>query len=217
LSVARATPTGVPPDGRKRVVIEAVRPEIDAGRFAIKRVPGERVVVEADVFADGHDSVACVLLWRTLGTQRWNEIEMEPLGNDRWRAAFPVERLGMYRYTVEGWVDRFRTWRKDLVKRIEAEQNVAVDLLIGADLIDAAAQRAHGEDRAQLALWAAELRGGDDLARQTLALDEQLAAMVHKYPDRSLAVRYGRELGVRVERERARFSAWYEFFPRSTA
>jgi starch synthase (maltosyl-transferring) len=210
----------LPPEGRRRVAIERVTPAVHAGRFPIKRVSGERVVVEADVFGDGHDAVACVLLWRPAAAGHWSETEMEPLANDRWRGEFTVENLGLYHYTVEGWVDRFRTWRKDLVKRVEAGQDIAVELLIGAQLIEAAAQRAReGEaDRAQLVEWARGLRAADPMpARQTLALDADLAALVGRYPDRTLAARYERELAVRVERVRARFSAWYELFPRSTA
>src|SRR5215471_7468709 len=131
-------------DGRLRVVITRLSPEIDGGRFAIKRVSGEKVVVEADVFADGHDQVCCqVLYWRDQNQPQVSP--MKPLGNDRWRGEFSVAELGKYRYTVEGWIDRFQTWRKDLEKRIAAKQDVSVDLLIGAGLIEAAAGRAQSE------------------------------------------------------------------------
>jgi len=199
------------------VVIEGVTPEIDAGRFPIKRVIGESVQVEADVFADGHDAVACVLLWRPAGNEHWSETEMQPLDNDRWRAAFPVERVGFYHYTVEGWVDRFLTWRKDLVKRLEAGQNIDAEFLIGAQLVGAAAERAEGVERARLQEGARLLREGEAPARLALALDTSIAALTRRYPDRALAVRYERELAVRVDRELARFGAWYELFPRSTA
>ena len=89
---------------RKRVVIEGVTPEVDAGRFSIKRAAGESVVVEADVFADGHDSVASAVLYRNEREKGWSEALMQPLGNDRWRASFGVERAGWYFYTVEGWI-----------------------------------------------------------------------------------------------------------------
>jgi starch synthase (maltosyl-transferring) len=98
-------------DGRNRVVIERVSPEIDCGRFPIKRVVGERVVVEADVFADGHDQIACqILYWQD--EKKLKTLPMKPLGNDRWRGDFPVEELGRYQYTVEGWIDRFETWSR---------------------------------------------------------------------------------------------------------
>src|SRR5215831_4170392 len=106
-------------DGRLRVVIGRLSPEIDGGRFAIKRVAGEKVVVEADVFADGHDQVACqILFWHDGGVEQ--TAPMQSLGNDRWRGSFRVTKLGRYRYTIEGWSDRFQTWRSELLKRVAA-------------------------------------------------------------------------------------------------
>jgi starch synthase (maltosyl-transferring) len=205
-------------DGRNRVVIEGVRPEIDCGRFAIKRVIGDVVEVEADVFADGHDGIRCRLLYRHESEPEWREARMEALGNDRWRGVFPVSVLGRYRYTVEGWVDRFRTWRGDLRKRIAAGQDVKVEVLAGAQIVEEAAGRAQGADRDRLMEWAAGLRAETPAEqRNALALDDELAEVVSRYPDGSLASRYGKELAVVVDPERARFSAWYEVFPRSCA
>ena len=205
-------------EGRRRVVIEGVSPEIDGGRFPIKRVEGEAVMVEGDIFADGHDAVAALLLWRRADQSAWTETPMEPLGNDRWAGVFPVATPGRYLYSLEAWVDRFLTWRRDLAKRIEAGQDVAVELAIGAGLVAAAAARATGADRSRLDEWARALNGTEPIAaRQGLALDEALLELVHRYPDRRLATRYQLELGVWVDRERARFSAWYEFFPRSAS
>jgi starch synthase (maltosyl-transferring) len=204
-------------EGRSRVVIEAVEPEIDAGRFAIKRTAGESVQVEADVFADGHDSVACRLLYRR-EDGAWQEADMAPIGNDRWRGRFTVSGQGLYFYTIEGWVDRFLTWRSDLVKRVRAAQNVSVELLIGAGLIEGAAARASGLDAARLAAWARRIR--EESAGEldpSLALDEELARLARIYPERRFAARYPRELPVRVDRTRAGFSSWYELFPRSCA
>jgi len=103
----------LPPDGRKRVVIEGVRPEIDGGRFAVKRVIGERVIVEADAFCDGHDVIAVRLLHRMEGESSWRESVMEPVGNDRWRGSFPVREEGRHLYTLQAWVDRFASWRRE--------------------------------------------------------------------------------------------------------
>jgi len=205
----------MPGDGRRRVVIEGVWPEIDAGRFPIKRVVGEDVWVEADVFADGHDEVACVLRFRHEAGD-WREVPMEPAGSDRWRGRFTVEELGSYRYTVQGWLDRFGTWVHGLRKKVDAEQDVSVDLAIGADLVRGAARRATGEAAARLRAAAAALRAGGAEAIAA-ALDEDLAFLVAAHPDRRHASTYARELLVTVDRERARFSAWYELFPRSTA
>ena len=135
--------------GRSRAVIEGVSPELDSGRFAIKRVIGETVTVQADVFGDGHDAVVAMLLYRPAG-EPWREVRMRSLGNDRWQAGFRVDRLGDWQYTILGWVDRFLTWHHDLQKRVAANQVTAVDLAIGCDLVAATVQRAGGEDRQRL-------------------------------------------------------------------
>ena len=134
----------------QRVVIRGVSPELECGRFPIKRVIGETVIVEADVFADGHDAIAAVVRYRHEDEEPWSEISMVPLGNDRWRAEFPVERLGQYLYTISGWIDSFKTWYLDFLKRVAANQDVSVDLQIGAKLLEDAAERATGDDAAHL-------------------------------------------------------------------
>src|SRR5438128_3765420 len=118
-------------EGRRRVVIEGVQPEIDGGRFPVKRVVGERVTVEADVFADGHDAVAADLRFRRDDEVAWRDVRMAFVENDRWRAAFPVSELGWYWYTLRAWVDRFGTWRGDLEKKAGAGQEVTVELPAG--------------------------------------------------------------------------------------
>ena len=206
----------LPADGRRRVVIERVSPEIDCGRFPIKRVVGEAVIVEADVFADGHDQVACQLLYRREGEKEWQRSPVTALGNDRWRAAFPVPKAGRYEYTIEGWIDQFQTWRNGLAKRIAAGQDVHVDLLIGAGLIAGAAERAKGEDAGLLRGWARRIREEKDPQSATsCALQEKLLTAVQRYPERQFATRYKKPLALVVDREKAGFSAWYEVFPRS--
>ncbi len=203
-------------DGRCRVVIERVSPEIDCGRFAIKRVTGEQVVVEADVYADGHDEVAAVLCYRRGGEESWIEVEMAPLGNDRWQASFPVTDLGAYEYTIVAWVDRFRTWEHDLEKRVAAGQDIAVDLRIGAQLVSAAAGQAPRADATALRRIATQLDTNADGALDA-ALAPELGELMWRYAPRDHAVSYDKALPVRVDPPLARFSAWYELFPRSTA
>lgn len=202
-----------------RIVIEGVRPEIDDGRFPIKRTVGEQVLVEADVFADGHDSLAAVLLYRKTTQAKWVEVPMKHLVNDRWRGMFSVSHLGEYQYTLMAWVDRFTTWRRDLKKKIDADQDVTVDLLVGADLVREASERSTGRDAKQLKTWADTLLASREstLDKGQLALGEEVAKLVAKYPDRRFTSTYPKELRVVVEREQARFSAWYEMFPRSCA
>jgi glycosidase len=200
----------------RRAVVEGVTPEIDAGRFPIKRTVGERVVVEADIFADGHDALSARLLYRRQADADWSEAPLEPLVNDRWRGAFRVTELGCYVYTLEGWVDHFKTWARDLAKRVEAGQDVAVDLLIGAAFVEDAAARAGAEPAAQLQAFARGLRAGGAEA-VTRALSPELAQLMGAHGDRGAVTRYARELRVTVDRERAQYSTWYEVFPRSTA
>ena len=199
----------------RRIVIENVEPEIDAGRFPAKRVGGEKVVVEADVYGDGHDVVSALLLYRMEDDRRWTEAPMQPLGNDRWRAEFQVTCLRPYRYTIEGWVDPFKSWHADMLKRIAAGQDVDVDLRIGAALIEGAAGRASGDDAERLRAIAAQVAGdGPQKRRAALATSDETAALAAKYADRRFAT-FHRELSVQVDPPRAAFSAWYEMFPRS--
>ena len=200
-------------DGRRRVVIEAVTPEIDSGEFPAKRSVGERVTVEADVFADGHDALSCVLRWRHESSQLWNEVPMVPLINDRWRGEFMVGELGRYLYTVQGWVDVFETWSRQFAKRVEAGQDISQELEVAARMIEAAAARADGSDSNRLMAYASAVRKGR--ATASSALGGELAQLMDRHADKSLAVTYSRELAVVVDPERARFSAWYELFPRS--
>jgi starch synthase (maltosyl-transferring) len=203
-------------DGRGRVAIERVSPQIDCGRFPIKRIAGETVVVEADVFADGHDHITCQVLYSRAGDKEWQSSPMTSLGNDRWRGAFSVPKAGRYEYTIEGWIDRFSTWRDGLGKRIAAGQNVHVDLLVGAELIDDAAGRAKGDDAALLRQGARRIREETDMESATsIALETDLFRAIQRYPERQFATRYQIPLAIVVDREKAGFSTWYEVFPRS--
>jgi starch synthase (maltosyl-transferring) len=207
-----------PKDGRERVVITAVTPEIDAGRFPIKRTVGEKVVVEADIFTDGHDALSGLLLYRREGEASWSEAPLRFLINDRWRGEFRVTELGLCRYTIQAWVDHFETWRQQLLKKHRAGQELTVDLLAGADLVEAAGRQASAPEDAVLAQFARALRNRKGRDRRIALLQEgELSSIMARYPDRRLATWYERELLVVVDREKARFSTWYEMFPRSSA
>lgn len=218
---AETTPiTNIFPLDHRRVIIENVTPEIDAGRYPIKRVVGDAVEVEADIFADGHAMLAGILRYRAESDSIWSETPLAPLKNDRWRASFVVSEVGRYRYTFEAWIDPFQSWQHDLAKRVEAQQDVAVDLQTGANLVEAASARATGAAAAQLLKWSALLRGSEVIgldARIQLALSPALATAMAGYPDRQRSTTYARELVVVVDPEYARYSTWYELFPRSTA
>ena len=206
------------PDGRRRVVIESITPAVDCGRFPAKRTVGDQVRVEADIFTDGHDAIGASLLAHREGSDEWTEIPMRPMVNDRWEGAFRVSDLGRYGFKVQAWVDHFETWRRDLLKRIKAESDTPVDYLIGADLVAEAADRAVGGDAVWLEDRASILRSDKDARDlRTHATDPMLHELVLRYPDKRFATESEDELTVVVDPVRARFSSWYEFFPRSAA
>ena len=215
---AAKSPQGTAPfEGRRRVVIEGVRPEVDAGRFPIKRVVGASVVVEADIFTDGHDEIAGRLRYRHERAADWSESPLTFVENDRWRGSFEVPDQGRYYYTVTAWVDHFRSWQRDMRKRTAAGQDVTVDLLIGRDLVRAAAERAD-EDRPRLEAMAAAMEQREDPQRAVdAALSDELSALMGRHAARPWPTVYDRELAVVVDREKAAFSTWYEMFPRSAS
>ncbi|HXB75773.1 MAG TPA: alpha-1,4-glucan--maltose-1-phosphate maltosyltransferase [Candidatus Acidoferrales bacterium] len=203
-------------EGPSRVVVERVRPEIDCGAFAIKRLAGETLVVEADILVDGHDALSGEVLYRHVPEENWLSAPMKALGNDRWRGEFRATEPGQYEYTVQGWIDRFGTWRREMIRRVASEQDVHVECLSGANLIEDAASRAAGEDASKLRDLARMLRDQTDGGRGAgMALTEEVATLVQQYPDRRFAGRHAKPLRLVVDRERAGFSAWYEIFPRS--
>ncbi len=205
----------MPAEGRVRAVIENIAPAVDDGRFPIKRTVGEEVVVEADCFTDGHDALICLLRWRHESESDWHETPMRSLPNDRWQASFRVESMGRYRYTVVAWVDAFLSWQRDFRRRVE-EADIRIAALAGVELIEQAAARATGDDRAPLAAWAARLQREQSMAAiQACALDAEATMLALRHPDRQWQCVWPDEYVVWVDRELARFSAWYELFPRS--
>lgn len=205
-------------DGRSRVVIERVRPAIDGGQFAIKRTVGEKVIVEAHIFTDGHDCLSAILMYGPATSGMWHETPFQALGNDQWRAEFTVTSIGSWRYTAQGWVDRFATWQRDLKKRVAAGQDVSVDLLQGAELVEEAVGLANPTDRDFLAHWARRLREKPiAVPLERVCDDVELGEAMLRNSPRPFATRYDHELPVIVDRERAGFSSWYELFPRSAS
>ncbi|HWD16374.1 MAG TPA: maltotransferase domain-containing protein, partial [Casimicrobiaceae bacterium] len=207
----------LPPEGRRRAVIEGIAPQVDGGRFPIKRIVGDRIEVEADCFADGHDVLACRLRHRREDDAKWMESPMVALGNDRWRGDFVVPEIGRYRYTVAAWVDAFLSWRHDFERRVEAD-DLRVAAQVGADIVVRTARRARGDDRRQLLGWAQALTQTTDVETlREVALDEARAELAMRYPDRRFETSYPVEFSIVVDRPRAGFSSWYELFPRSTS
>jgi starch synthase (maltosyl-transferring) len=220
-----------PVEGRRRVVIEEVQPQVDCGRYPVKRILGDVVTVTAAIFGDGHDRIAGQLLYRHSSEDAWHCVTFSPLTNDLWSASFTVDRPGTWFYTLETWVDHFATWSADLRKRLAAQQaaaeldssespeDILLAFLSGALLLQQAAQRAKGVDSKLLSDAAAGLNrlAEDNVSDWEFPLSDEVLAVVARHPDLTLGTNYPKELSLWVDRERARFSAWYELFPRSTS
>ena len=209
--------TSLPVADRRRVIIENVQPEVDGGRFAVKRTVGDSVRVEADIFADGHDELAALLCFKQEGDLTWQETPLALLANDHWWGEFRVTDQKTYVYRLEAWVDKFATWRRDLEKRYDAKQDVALELVVGAEMVREAAHHASAQDAQRLRSRADALEKEWPVGvRAEIAFEEATAALMLRYASREPVTAYDQGQRIAVDRTRARFSSWYELFPRST-
>ncbi len=205
-------PVELPVSLRRRVAIERVEPDVDSGRFSVKRVVGDVVHVAADIVCDGHDELDCGLHVRHGDTGQWTVIPMACVGNDRWEATFTVDRIGAWQFTITGRVDPFATWLRDLRKREEAGENLRLELLTGAELVAAAAHRASAAEAKELEQFAAALRAATGTQQPKAP---RLLALMKHHADRRDETRLEPVRSVWTDRPKAAFSAWYEVFPRS--
>ena len=201
--------------GRKRIIIEHVTPEVNCGRFAIKRIIGDEITVRADVFGDGHDVVRAALLYRYEKESEWQKTLMQPLINDRWQASFSVQNIGRYFYTIQGWIDHFGTWKHGFEKKWQAGQDIHVELMIAAKLVKQAIERASDSDAGTLKDYASVLKDENVEKAAKAGLSDQLEQLMINYPEPDLVYTYHRELRVEADSPKSLFSTWYEFFPRS--
>ena len=218
-----------PSEGRSRVVIEEVEPQVNGGRYPACRIVGDKVVVTAAIFADGHDHIGARLLYRHKSERRWRSANMTAVGNDIWTASFTANKLGSWKFSVQGWIDHFDTWSSDLKKRLAAQptpenpdlpsQDIPLALRTGANLLEATARRASGADAKHLGEIVASLRwmAEQNAATYEYPISDQIHLLAARYPDLSFATRYEPELPLWVDREKARYSTWYELFPRSAS
>ena len=197
-------------------MIENLEPLIEGGRYPIKRVVGEDVVVEADIFKDGHDIVAAALRWQVVGQREWHETAMRFVDNDRWRGIFSVYENATYEYTVEAWTDVFAGWQHEYATKFSAGlANLASEKLEGAALLAAAAKRARGADARRLRELGEKMRSSDNAEANRIAHLGELEVLMATYAARFGATQYAPAPRVIVDRVAARTAAWYEFFPRS--
>ena len=198
------------------IVIEAVQPEIDGGRWPIKREVGGRLEVSADIFKEGHDALTCLLRYRLAKEDAWREVPMEFVDNDRWAGHFDLTHNARYRYSIGTYVNLFESWRIEVTKKHEAGERIESELLEGRTLVEATTQRATGKDKTKLNEWLGRWRTGDPATAQlAVALHADLKALVERHQERLAWTLYDRELEVVVDRGLARYGAWYEIFPRS--
>ncbi len=199
------------------VVIDNLQPLIDCGRSAIKRIVGEDLVVEADIFKDGHDVVAAILKWRVVGKRAWRETPMTFVDNDRWRGVCTLYDQAIHEYTVEAWTDTFRSWQQEFAKKFEGGiSDLRSEALEGAAIVKAAANRARNRaDSARLREFAEQIVTGANSEIYAIAQSGELDVLMATYPDRADATQYEPIPQVVVDRPVAVFGAWYEFFPRS--
>ncbi len=205
-------------NGRKRVVIANLQPSVEGGSFPAKVLLNKPVSISADIFTDGHDEIAASLLFKHESERAWKEIPLTLINNDHWEAEITPTQFGYYVFTVQGWIDHFTTWKKGLLKKQAAGQDISVELQIGADLLDAITSK-DKNDRTLLANWAKQLRDADQHADELMKLvsGAEIAAVVRRNTDKSLATRYPENFRLDVERQKAGFSTWYELFPRSAS
>lgn len=196
-----------------RVAIEEVSPSVDGGRWPVKRIAGEEIIVEADVFSDGHDVIDCDLLWRRKDAQDWSRSPMRIRENDRWRGAFTPAEIGRYEFVIEAWRDPFASWASEVSKKVAAGQSVEVEIQEGTALLDRAQTNAPGLRSHWRALQDDTLY---DQQRFAMLMSADLIDLMRQHGPRS-GVSRTELLEVDVDRKRAAFSAWYELFPRSAS
>ena len=194
------------------VIIENVYPELDCGRYPVKREVGDRLEVWADLFKEGHDRLAAVLKYRQMDAPEWGETPMRLYENDRWTGEFTLAKNAHYEYSIEAWTDEFSTWRTEVGKKVDAGQNVELELIEGRRLVEDAFERSH-DKRLRETLAGFDASGYE--GRVALLRSEGVSALMGEHPDRTTSTVYPETLEVVVDRERARFGAWYEMFPRS--
>ncbi|CAN5453935.1 alpha-1,4-glucan--maltose-1-phosphate maltosyltransferase [soil metagenome] len=203
--------------GKQRVVIENVIPEIGCGKYAIKRVVGEKITVSADVFGDGHDVVKAALIYKLQDSSKWTEIPMNFLGNDHWEASFTPDKTGFYEYTIKGWIDHFATWQHALQKKHEANQNIDTEILVGVRLMEEAIPGAKPNALKKLESRVDSLKKLKGPAVVSKSLDQDITMLMNENGNRDNETTYSKTLKLDVERKEALFSTWYEIFPRSAS
>ncbi len=205
-------------NAQSRAIIENVAPEIDNGKYYIKRTVGEFVEVEADIFGDGHDIVAGVLLYRHEKSKKWTEERFAPIGNDRWLSKFKVEKQGIYHYKLEAWIDYALNWQHNIERKAEDGQYVNVELQDGVQYLEYLQSVLPKKETKMISEWISLFNNGEKYNEALkVALSAQLHDLFVQNPSKDFSIEYDNNLRAYVDRQKARYSTWYEFFPRSAS
>lgn len=205
-------------NGRKRVIITNLQPQVEAGAFPAKAIIHKPVSITASIFADGHDEVAASILYKHERDRQWKEVPLHLINNDHWEASITPTQMGQYLFTAQGWIDHFSSWKSGLLKKKAAGQDISTELLIGAEILEGTNAK-DKKQKAHLTEWSRRLRekGADQEGILEMILGDDIAAVLRQNADKNLATKYGQTLRIDVEREKAGFSSWYELFPRSAS
>ena len=199
------------------IQIEDVRPSINCGRYPAKREVGDTVEVSADLFRDGHDLIAAVVQYRQNGEEVWHETPMRRGDNDRWYGEFLATVVGPAEFTVLAYPDRFETWRDEVAKKVAAGLDVSSELLEGFHIVEETFSRASDPDTEDMKAIVDRARTASDQRRSAeLRLGTELKESVRNNANREGAATLDKLMPLYVDRVAARFSAWYELFPRSS-
>jgi len=199
------------------VVIENIEPCINGGRYPVKRVVRQELKVSADVFKDGHNQISVLLKWRKVGKPDWHQTPMAPTENDRWEAICHFIENAPHEYTIEAWEDAFKSWQVEYAKKYGAGNvDLRTELDEGSILTEKAAARAKlKQDEERLLTFSKHLKSADAHFGAQLAKNPELSGLMAAWPDLSLSTEFQPYLRAIVDRPKALFAAWYEFFPRS--
>ena len=202
---------------QKRVVVDYVSPSVNNGEFYVKRVVNEIVNIDAHIMADGHDVISASVLYKHAKDKTWKETRMSLLSNDEWQGSFTVEKQGFYTYKIQAWVDYALNWRHGLIRKINDNQHVSSELLEGVEYIKAILKKVTAEDKTYLKRLHKLFKNESDYGEAiTEATTERLYQIFFKNPVKQFD-NCSKDYQVYVDRNRARFSTWYEFFPRSAS
>ncbi len=204
------------PKTLQTIVIEHVQPELDGGRYPVKRIVGEMLEVTADIFKEGHDTIAAKLQYKIFDEKTWQETPMHHVDNDQWAGSFPLTANTRYAFTVGAYVKTYETWKIELEKKHGVLPDMTSELLEGHAQLTEALSLSKGSDRTTLTTWLSKWnQAHDQESRIAIALNPQLGILMDQHEHRAAWTLYKQELEVIVDRDRACYGAWYEIFPRS--